>query len=169
MAPDVCWTITSYTNSTIQADNALWQGIKYDASYLLLDNTTIRDAAIAVRAQGTNQNTKFDIVNSQFLNNHNHLTISNQIDLSSTVHSSTFDVQVLPPYDNVNSAPIGIDIYKVVGCLVAQTQPWPIRSLISEQASKPSFLVWSSSTPILAIRTWGSLLGWMLLEVIVFI
>ncbi|MGC6470746.1 MAG: T9SS type A sorting domain-containing protein, partial [Flavobacteriales bacterium] len=115
-----------FINSSIQAcDNAMWKGIKYDAGYLLLDNTTIRDAEFAVRANGTNQNTKFDIVNSQFLNNHNHLTISGQIDLSSTVYSSTFNVlgALLPPYDNLNSAQIGIDINQVMGWTFGSQNP----------------------------------------------
>ena len=150
MAPDAAITMNApayhnleFTNTTLQAcDNSMWQGIKYNAGYLLMDNTTIRDAAFAVQANGTNQNTKFDIVNSQFLNNHNHLTISDDIDLSSTVHATTLDVQgaLLPPYDNLNYAEIGVDIKNVTGWTFGDTDPTLANQLHNFSTGVKSYL-----------------------------
>lgn len=135
MAPDA--TIESYdpnynileiTNTTIQAcDASLWTGIIYNSGFVNIQNSIIRDAKTAFSALGINQNTKFTIKNSQFLNNYNHLSISEDIDLTSSIISTTLDVQgyLLPPYQNIYWSETAIDILKVsdwsIGVYVVKT------------------------------------------------
>ena len=135
MAPDA--TIESYdpnynileiTNTTIQAcDASLWTGIIYNSGFVNIQNSIIRYAKTAFSALGINQNTKFTIKNSQFLNNYNHLSISEDIDLTSSIISTTLDVQgyLLPPYQNIYWSETAIDILKVsdwsIGVYVVKT------------------------------------------------
>ena len=107
----------SVINTNIQAcTNYLWSGIHFRYGLVQLSEALVRDAFVALDASGTDAQTKFEIKNSQFLNNRTHLTVRNQIDLTSFVHSTDFEVQgnLLAPFQNLEAAHIAIDVQYVL-------------------------------------------------------
>lgn len=109
----VSYHILTVTNTNIQAcTDQLWFGIHYRFGFVKLTNSLVRDAFVALDASGIDNQTKFEIESSQFLNNRTHLIVRNQIDLTSYVHSTDFDVQgnLLPPFQTLDAAHTAIDI-----------------------------------------------------------